>query len=572
MSTAILMAAGAKQSGIYAGASHLSADQDGLEGSSFAKSLDESVRNSDLLQRRSSADGVTALRGDETTAFTKKLGELTDVPAEARKKINLAQQKSGNSELKSVVAEKITPQPAMVVAGAQGKSTMSEPVTEEVESPSQGEKTVDDPSPSSLSSHSTSAAELTDEGLEPPIGIAKGDRLIVSSGGEPVIHKKMAPAGKVQEAVSARKAASILESAATSKTTQKTIGTPVNAVLIEGKAAEGSLPVSATQVEGLAVAAGVGSTTEVGKTTELLSDVVSGAQSSAGVDPKTANGSVRKEATHAARAGVTDTEPTTATIAGEVTESPKKSDLAPQTITAAAIAAVSDGDNKTKNPPAAATTLIHAMSAAVGVSPSIVPGIVESANTPGNLTAAKSPVGDVGSYPGLQAGSGEQNGPVVAAALMDGTPLILTATPTSLEVGIQNGTHGWLKVRAEMADGGMVNTSVSAASSAGNDMLHRELPALTAYLQEEKVAVNAVVVHTTVPGAESRSLTGGMNDHGGGQKHQKSNDRQEQRPDIGTLASGQAEARSSQGLNGTGEDLLTSARYAIGGSWLSVRA
>jgi len=46
-----------------------------------------------------------------------------------------------------------------------------------------------------------------------------------------------------------------------------------------------------------------------------------------------------------------------------------------------------------------------------------------------------------------------------------------------------------------MTDGGVVNASVSAVSSAGQEMLHRELPALTAYLQEEKVAVNAVAVH-----------------------------------------------------------------------------
>ena len=52
-----------------------------------------------------------------------------------------------------------------------------------------------------------------------------------------------------------------------------------------------------------------------------------------------------------------------------------------------------------------------------------------------------------------------------------------------------NGTQGWLKIRAEMTDGGVVNASVSATTSAGQEMLHRELPSLTAYLQQEQIGV-----------------------------------------------------------------------------------
>jgi hypothetical protein len=75
-------------------------------------------------------------------------------------------------------------------------------------------------------------------------------------------------------------------------------------------------------------------------------------------------------------------------------------------------------------------------------------------------------------------------------------PGLLAATPTSLEVGIANGTHGWLKIRAEM-EGGVVTASVSSGSVAGQEMLHRELPSLAAYLQDEKVSVNALVVKQT---------------------------------------------------------------------------
>jgi hypothetical protein len=150
---------------------------------------------------------------------------------------------------------------------------------------------------------------------------------------------------------------------------------------------------------------------------------------------------------------------------------------------------------------------------------------------------------------------------------------MLTATPTSLEIGVQNGTHGWLRVRAEMTDGGVVNASVSAASSAGQEMLHRELPALTAYLQEEKVAVNAVIVHTpSVSGSDPRSSSAASG--AGGQTPQRSDQGEGQRQNPGKPAlNGSDGAMTYRSLTGVDEDgSLPLAAYASGGSWLSVRA
>jgi hypothetical protein len=150
---------------------------------------------------------------------------------------------------------------------------------------------------------------------------------------------------------------------------------------------------------------------------------------------------------------------------------------------------------------------------------------------------------------------------------------MLAATPTSLEVGIQNGTHGWLKVRAEMTDGGVVNASVSAASSAGQEMLHRELPALTAYLQEEKVAVNAVIVHApSAAGMDARSSSG--TDGAGGQTPQRSNEGEQQHQSLRkTTLNVSEETIPYRSLHGVDEDgSLPLAAYVNGGSWLSVRA
>ncbi len=96
-----------------------------------------------------------------------------------------------------------------------------------------------------------------------------------------------------------------------------------------------------------------------------------------------------------------------------------------------------------------------------------------------------------------------------AAPVYDGHSMV-SVTPTSLEVGVANGSHGWLKIRAELTDGGAVNASVSAASSAGQEMLHRELPSLTAYLQSERLGVNTVVVHAAAATTEAKDFSGAM--------------------------------------------------------------
>jgi hypothetical protein len=118
-----------------------------------------------------------------------------------------------------------------------------------------------------------------------------------------------------------------------------------------------------------------------------------------------------------------------------------------------------------------------------------------------------------------------------------------------------------------------VNASVSAASSVGQEMLHRELPALSAYLQQEKVAVNAVVVHApSAAGAESRGSTSAGSS--GGQTPQRSNEgEQQQGPVKKTTLNGSDEAMPYQGLHGFNEDgSLPLAAYVSGGNWLSVRA
>jgi hypothetical protein len=227
----------------------------------------------------------------------------------------------------------------------------------------------------------------------------------------------------------------------------------------------------------------------------------------------------------------------------------------------------SDGDNKQQVVREFGVASFHPTGI---VSAAVVPG-----DSLGGPAAIKQAVGEAGFHsPGSATSFRDQEGVVVGAQSLNEAPRMLSSTPTSLEVGIQNGTHGWLKVRAEMTDGGAVNASVSATSSAGQEMLHRELPALTAYLQEEKVAVNAVVVHSapSTAGADARSSTG--TDGAGGQTPQRSNEGEQQHHGLtkATL-NGSAERVSYRGWHGIDEDgSLPLAAYVSGGAWLSVRA
>jgi hypothetical protein len=151
----------------------------------------------------------------------------------------------------------------------------------------------------------------------------------------------------------------------------------------------------------------------------------------------------------------------------------------------------------------------------------------------------------------------------------------LEATPTALEVGVANGTHGWLKIRAEMTDGGVVNASVSATTSTGQEMLHRELPSLTAYLREEQIGVGSVVLHTTAA-AGSREFTGGMESDTGREQMQRRGDQEgESKQDaMGAAFSDSGDGYFQNGLSGTAEleEIAARAVCAGGGSWLSVRA
>lgn len=172
------------------------------------------------------------------------------------------------------------------------------------------------------------------------------------------------------------------------------------------------------------------------------------------------------------------------------------------------------------------------------------------------------------------AAASAQPGPnfIETISSVDAAHKTLSATPTSLEVGVANGTHGWLKIRAEMADGGAVNTSLSTSSVAGQEMLHRELPSLAAYLKSEHVTVNAVVVQPMPANSpDTRGSFAGANGSAHGQAQQSGNQGRENQQNPTLAPASTSVSYSSLGAMGE-EEIFSSTSHVQGGGWLSVRA
>lgn len=148
----------------------------------------------------------------------------------------------------------------------------------------------------------------------------------------------------------------------------------------------------------------------------------------------------------------------------------------------------------------------------------------------------------------------------------------IAATPTALEVGLPGGSHGWLKVRAELGGDGSVHASMSTNSAAGNEILRRELPQLTSYLHQEQIRVNSVVVHA--PQASTDFSNQPSNE---GQRQAMNGGSQDShRGDAGARDSGpshsQARTMQTAPVLDVEGDLLLSGGLGAAGGWLSVRA
>ena len=94
----------------------------------------------------------------------------------------------------------------------------------------------------------------------------------------------------------------------------------------------------------------------------------------------------------------------------------------------------------------------------------------------------------------------------------------LAATPNVLEIGVGDGTHGWLKVRAQMGQAGEVAASLVTSSAGQAEQIRRDLPGLSRYLAAESVEVRSIVVHAAEASAGAQSATAGSANAGPGRE------------------------------------------------------
>ena len=147
----------------------------------------------------------------------------------------------------------------------------------------------------------------------------------------------------------------------------------------------------------------------------------------------------------------------------------------------------------------------HADASTVAVAPMIAPAVV-----PGGVSAPAREA--VSGHRGTSADSGTDQ--ASSGGVGAGDTRTLVATPNVLEVGITGGSHGWLRVRAELGHTGEVTASLVASNAASAETLHKSLGAITDYLKSESVGVSSLAV--TTPEKSSGALAAATYDASAG--------------------------------------------------------
>jgi len=147
-----------------------------------------------------------------------------------------------------------------------------------------------------------------------------------------------------------------------------------------------------------------------------------------------------------------------------------------------------------------------------------------------------------------------------------------TGKPNQLEVGLQGGGLGWLKVRAELTNTGEVNAYIRGSSTDSTGLLQMQVPKIEAYLGIQDVAVRSVQVETAqmhtpgvgVGGDGSAAFSNGASQQQSGRSNRESD----------------AGADALTGVDAINEEVMPSqmvmSQSSIAmtgtGNWLSVRA
>ncbi len=175
------------------------------------------------------------------------------------------------------------------------------------------------------------------------------------------------------------------------------------------------------------------------------------------------------------------------------------------------------------------TLLPDAASAGVGIVP-VEHGIARMAPVPLAGAAAHGSVAEA---------SGARVETAYAAEQAIAEPVVFASQAGALELGLHSGTHGWVKVRAELDSAtGEVSATVLAGSSHAATSLDHALPAMSAFLDGERVALRSITVLQAAGDAAMGARSGSA---GGGEAGERSSgaqggSRNEEAQEDGSLA------------------------------------
>jgi hypothetical protein len=209
---------------------------------------------------------------------------------------------------------------------------------------------------------------------------------------------------------------------------------------------------------------------------------------------------------------------------GPVTNGP----VAPTTAGATELAFAVDAKTKHTTGSAAVGTIAKTPAGVAGAD-----GLLGNPAAGRDGIAAMTGVGGQGLLGGHTFGSsGRGEAQAGTAPLTAGTPHLIASSPTQLDVGVFDDTHGWLQIRAELGAGGGVNASLTSADAA-HDLLQTALPAMTNYLGAEAVNVNSIALHKFDGGSSGMpgSATDGQHP-GNAPAHQGGGEQSQQQPDV----------------------------------------
>jgi hypothetical protein len=555
INTALLMEMGTDQGSVRPA----NTDRGATGGISFSQSFDERVGSAVEIFGDSPASkigtGLETLKDEPPVKIT---NEVSAVLPELNGKTVATDKGPEYGEVRGTISRKIVLPQKPVVLGSQAKTMLRDSEMTDVISPANVESATED---SSVIPQDAKGLSFKNDAFLPQVKAE--DQLLAPGSEEMVVQKGTTRAGMALEIVPAQKNEKS-RAGKTAPTVLQKIMTVAHPVAI----AAGS--VSATQ----GADPKTGHTIEIVRTPALITSAAPKANLNSTSDRDLDDGvSVTETIVTKDTLDGIDGKPvgvdveTALPVAGDQ-EGSAKSGAGVEKLFSAATPASGDSDVRIATTSGLVITVAHAMV----VSAVDVSAILAHANSPNDPNVMKLTTGETGGRAtGLPVELREQDISGGVGGSID-RPETLTATPTALEVGVQSGTHGWLKVRAEMAETGVINASVSASSTTGQEMLHRELPALTAYLQSEKVAVNEVTVHAAT--AESRGVSAGMDGGNAGQTLQGGNEGGGRRHGAAERALNDAgNAVSYESLNAIDDNgALPLTTYVGGGNWLSIRA